>query len=58
MFDYNKAIEELEGIAAKVEDPATSIDEIDKYLERAKELAAQCRSYLRTAREKLDSIDC
>lgn len=44
-------------IAAKVEDPTTSIDEIDKYLERSKELAAQCRGYLRAARQKLDSMD-
>ena len=27
-FDYSKAIEELEAIAAKVEDPKTGIDDI------------------------------
>ena len=31
-FDYSKAIEELEAIAAKVEDPKTGIDDIDKSL--------------------------
>ena len=49
-FDYKKAIEELEAIAAKVENPQTGIDEIDKYMKRSQELVAQCRDYLRSAR--------
>lgn len=49
-FDYKKAIEELESIAAKVENPQTGIEEIDKYMKRSQELIAQCRDYLRTAR--------
>lgn len=49
-FDYKKAIEELEAIAAKVENPQTGIEEIDKYMKRSQELIAQCRDYLRTAR--------
>ena len=52
-FDYAKAIEELEQIAAKVEDPATGIGEIDKYMKRSKELVEACRAYLRGAREAL-----
>ena len=28
-FDYAKALEELEGIARKVEDPSTALDDID-----------------------------
>ena len=56
MFDYNKAIEELEQIALKVEDPSTSIDQIDKYLARSKELTEACRNYLRTVREKVDDL--
>ena len=28
-FDYEKAVAELEGIAAKVEDPATKLDDIE-----------------------------
>ena len=55
-FDYTKAIEELEAIAAKVEDPSTGIDDIDKYLKRSKELTQACREYLRGAREKLQEI--
>ena len=52
-FDYTKAIAELEAIAAKVEDPDTGIDEIDKYMKRSQQLVAACRDYLRGARESL-----
>ncbi len=55
-FDYAKAMEELEAIAAKVEDPKTGIDDIDKYIKRSEELVSACREYLRGAREKLDSM--
>lgn len=53
-FDYNKAVEELESIAAKVEDPQTGIDDIDRYIRRSQELIESCRAYLRGAREKLN----
>ena len=56
-FDYAKAVEELEAIAAKVEDPQTGIDDIDRYIKRSEELIAECRAYLRGAREKLESMD-
>ena len=55
-FDYAKAMEELEAIAVKVEDPKTGIDDIDKYIKRSEEMVAACREYLRGAREKLDSL--
>ena len=54
IFEYAKAIEELEAIAAKVEDPKTGIEDIDKYIRRSEELVAACRDYLRGAREKLN----
>jgi len=57
VFDYGKAVEELEAIAAMVEDPKTGIDEMDKYVRRSEELISACRAYLRGAREKLDSMD-
>ena len=53
-FDYRKAIEELESIAMKVEDPNTGIGDIDKYIKRSEELISACRAYLRGAREKLN----
>ena len=55
-FDYSKAIEELEAIAAKVEDPKTGIDDIDKYIKRSEELISACRDYLRGVREKVEKL--
>ena len=52
-FDYKKAIEELEAIAAKVENPQIGVGEIDKYMKRSQELLEACRAYLRGARESL-----
>ena len=55
-FDYAKAVETLEKILAKVEDPATGVDDIDKYVKQAEELTSRCREYLRGVREKVDTI--
>ena len=52
-FDYAKAIEELEIIAARVEDPQTGIDDMETHIRRSEELVDACRAYLRGAREKL-----
>ena len=56
-FDYTKAIEELEAIAAKVEDPKTGIEDIDKYIKRSEELISTCRDYLRGVREKVEGMN-
>ena len=56
-FDYTKAVEELEMIATKVEDPQTGIDDINTYIKRSEELISACRAYLRGAREKLDEMN-
>ena len=56
-FDYSKAVAELEKIADKVEDPATGLYDIDKYIKKADGLISDCRKYLRTAREKTESIE-
>jgi len=56
-FDYAKAIAELEEIAAKVENPETKLDDIDALVGRSRELLKQCREYLRTVKEKIDSLD-
>ena len=55
-FEYAKAIEGLEKIAAKVEDPKTGVEDIDRYIRRSQELIEACRAYLRGAREKLENI--
>ena len=56
-FDYAKAIAELDEIAAKVENPETKLDDIDVLVGRSKELLRQCKDYLRTVKEKIDSLD-
>ena len=56
-FDYSKAIATLEEIALKVEDPSTGVGDIDKYIRQTEELVDKCRAYLRTVREKVDTID-
>ena len=56
-FDYAKAIEELDQIAAKVENPETNLDDIDALVVRSKELLKQCRDYLKSVKDKIDSID-
>jgi exodeoxyribonuclease VII small subunit len=56
-FEYSKAIEELEAIAAKVEDPKTGIEDIDKYIKRSEELISACREYLRGVREKVEGMN-
>ena len=56
-FDYAKAVEDLEKIAAKVEDPATKLDDIDALVVRSKELLKACRAYLRTVQERIDKLE-
>ena len=54
-FNYQNAVEELEKLAAEVEDPSTGLDDIDKYVKRAGELVNACRTYLRKVRDKVDN---
>jgi len=56
-FDYAKAIAELDEIAVKVENPETKLSDIDALVNRSKELLKECREYLRTVKEKVDSLD-
>ena len=53
-FDYTKAMAELDAIAAKVEDPKTSLDDIGALVSRSKVLIGQCRDYLRAVRESIE----
>ena len=56
-FDYAEAMAELEGIAAKVEDPKTSLDDIGGLVNRSKVLINQCKDYLRKVRESIEGED-
>ncbi len=40
-----------------MENPETKLDDIDALVARSKELLDQCRKYLRTVKEKIDSIE-
>lgn len=55
-FDYGKALEELERIATKVEDPSTGLQDIENYIKLSDELVGKCREYLRTTRTKIDKL--
>ena len=56
-FDYKAAVAELEQIAAKVEDPATGLDDMDRFIKRSDELIAGCRSYLREVQQTVENLD-
>lgn len=56
-FEYRQAVAELERIAEKVEDPATGLDDIERYVRRSSELVDQCRAYLRGVRETVSGKD-
>ena len=56
-FDYAKAVDQLEKIAAKVEDPATKLDDIDALVARSNALLKECRAYLRSVNERIDKLD-
>ena len=55
-FDYNKAVAELEKIAARVEDPATGLDEIERLIKQSDELIGRCREYRRTIRQTTEAL--
>lgn len=56
-FDYTKAVAELDAIAAKIEDPKTSLDDIGALVSRSKVLIKECREYLRSVRESIQEED-
>ena len=53
-FDYNKALERLEKIAALVEDPSTPLDDIAGLVKESRGLIEGCREYLRRVRENIE----
>lgn len=55
-FDYNDAISELENLARTMEDPSKGLEEVEKCLKRSDELIVKCRTYLRSAREKIENL--
>lgn len=56
-FDYAGAVAQLEELVSKAENPDTGIDDIVECIDKADALVKKCREYLRSAREKLDTMD-
>ena len=52
-FDYTKAVVRLDEIAAKVEDPKTSLDDIGGLVKESRRRIKECREYLRSVRESI-----
>lgn len=56
-FNYSGAIEELESIATKLENPEIGLEQADSLIGRSNVLIEQCRAYLRGARQKIEEKD-
>ncbi len=56
-FDYAKAMAELEKMASDAQNPATSLDDVGEMVKRARKLVGDCREYLRSLRDAIDSED-
>lgn len=55
-FDYAAAVEELDRLAAKVEEPGAPLADVEAGIKRADELIRACREYLRGARTRLEKM--
>jgi exodeoxyribonuclease VII small subunit len=55
-FNYSKAIQELDEIAKKVEDPGMKLEEMEALIVKTKSLVEKCHNYLRSAQETIDKI--
>ena len=53
---YSKALEALEEILRKVENPEIPLTEVEKEVKRAMELIAFCRGELSVYKERFDKI--
>ncbi|MBI3143519.1 MAG: exodeoxyribonuclease VII small subunit [Bacteroidetes bacterium] len=55
-FSYEKAERELQDILAELEEGTIDIDLLSKKVQRASELIALCRDYLRKTQEEVDIL--
>lgn len=53
-FDYKSAIGQLERLEREIQDPATPLDKVEELICKANAIVAECRQYLRSAREKYE----
>lgn len=54
--EYREALEELEKLVEKIEDPSTGVEEIAPMVKRSLELAEICRSELRKYNQEIDKL--
>ncbi len=54
-FDYAKAMARLEKMAADAQDPATPLENVSAMAKESKALVKDCREYLRTLRETVET---
>lgn len=55
-MNYSKALESLEEILRKVENPDIPLSQVEKEVKRAMELIAYCREELSGYKERFDKI--
>lgn len=53
---YREALQEIEKLLAKIEDPETGFDQLSLDVKRATELVEYCRKQLRSYKEEIDNI--
>ncbi len=53
--DYKHNIERLKEIETQIKDPSFSVDRIEELLLESAAIVKECKEYMRTLREKLDS---
>ena len=55
--DYIKNVSRLKEIAEAVKNPQFSLDKMDGIIEETRKIVAECTSYTRSLKEKVDSLD-
>ncbi len=54
-FNYNQAIEEINGLLTKIENSEPDVDELSDMVNHALQLINQCKQKLRETEEKLNA---
>ena len=55
-LSYNRAIEELEILIKRIENPETKIEDLSKEVKRATELVKFCKEQIRGYKEECDKL--
>lgn len=55
-LNYNRAVEELEILIKRIENPETKIEDLSKEVKRATELVKFCKEQIRGYKEECDKL--